>query len=349
LPTEALDTPAAVVDVDRLERNLERWQEHCDNVGLANRPHIKTHRCVEIARRQRQLGAVGITCQKLGEAETMVASGLDDVLIPYNIVGRGKLERLARLIGEATVAVTVDDAELLRGLEWAASEGGRDLRVLVECDTGLGRTGVQSPADAAELAWLIGRFPSLRFGGFLTFPTPPGARAFLGDAVDGAERRGLKAATVSAGGTPQMWSSGDLRPVVTEYRAGTYAFHDRSTLSAGAGTLDDVALTVAATVVSRPTSERALLDAGSKSLSSDRGPDAGYGLVFEAPESAITRLYEEHAYVELAPRETLELGQTVHVVPNHACVVANLFDELLVARSGEIVERWPVDARGRST
>jgi D-serine deaminase-like pyridoxal phosphate-dependent protein len=349
LPTEALDTPAAVVDVDRLERNLERWQEHCDSVGLANRPHIKTHRCVEIARRQQRLGAVGITCQKLGEAETMVASGIDDVLVPYNILGATKLERLARLIAQTTVAVTVDDADLLRGLEWAAAEGGAELSVLVECDTGLGRTGVPSPADAAELAWLIARFPSLRFGGFLTFPTPPGAREFLGEAVKRSEQRGLEATTVSTGGTPGMWSSGELRPVVNEYRAGVYAFHDRNSLSAGAGTLEDVALTVAATVVSRPSHGHAVLDAGSKALSSDLGPDAGFGLIVEAPESAITRLYEEHAYVELVPGERLELGQTVHVVPNHACVVANLFDEFLVTRSGEVVERWNVDARGRST
>lgn len=349
MATEALDTPAAVVDVDRLERNLERWQEHCDSVGLANRPHVKTHRCVEIARRQQRLGAVGITCQKLGEAETMVASGLDDVLVPYNILGTTKLERLARLIDQTTVAVTVDDAELLRGLEWAAAEGGRQLQVLVECDTGLGRTGVQTPVDAAELAWLIGRFASLRFAGFLTFPSPPGARDFLAEAVRLAEARSLEVTVVSVGGTPTMWESGELRPVVNEYRAGVYAFHDRSSVAAGAATLDDVALTVAATVVSRPTPRRAVLDAGSKVLSSDRGSVTGHGLIVEAPESTITRLDEEHAYVEVAVSETLELGQTVRVVPNHVCVVANLFDELLVTRAGEIVERWPVDARGRST
>jgi D-serine deaminase-like pyridoxal phosphate-dependent protein len=349
LPTEAVDTPAVVVDVDRLERNLERWQEHCDSVGLANRPHVKTHRCVEIARRQQQLGAVGITCQKLGEAETMVAAGLDDVLVPYNIVGALKLERLARLLEQAEIAVSVDDAELLRGLEWAASESGRELRVLVECDTGLGRTGVQTPADAAELAWLVGRFPSLRFAGFLTFPLPPGAREFLAEAVRLVEDRGLEVTVVSVGGTPTMWESAELRPVVNEYRAGVYAFHDRSSVAAGAATLDDVALTVAATVVSRPTPRRAVLDAGSKVLSSDRGSVTGHGLIVEAPESTITRLDEEHAYVDVAVAETLELGQTVRVVPNHVCVVANLFDEFVVARGDQFVGRWPVDARGRST
>jgi D-serine deaminase-like pyridoxal phosphate-dependent protein len=294
------------------------------------------------------LGAVGITCQKLGEAETMVAGGLDNVLVPYNIVGRRKLERLARLAARASVSVTVDDAELLRGLEWAAAESGRELAVLVECDTGFGRTGVQSPDEAAELAWLIGRFPSLRFDGFLTYPALTAARAFLAEAVERVRRRGLDAPNVSAGGTPTMWASGELRPVVNEYRVGTYAFHDRSTLAAGAGTLAEVALTVAATVISRPTPDRAVLDAGSKSLSSDRGPDSGFGLILEAPEATITRLDEEHAYVDLGGA-TLELGQAVRVVPNHACVVSNLFDEFVVTRGGEVVGRWRVDARGRSS
>jgi D-serine deaminase-like pyridoxal phosphate-dependent protein len=269
------------------------------------------------------------------------------VLVPYNIVGGRKLERLATLAGQASVAVTVDDAELLRGLEWAAGESGRQLAVLVECDTGFGRTGVQRPDEAAELAWLVGRFRSLRFGGFLTYPALPAARGFLADAVERVRRRGLDAAIVSAGGTATMWSSGELRPVVNEYRVGTYTFHDRSTVAAGAATLEDVALTVAATVVSRPTHDRAVLDAGSKSLTSDRGPDSGFGLILEAPEAKITRLDEEHAYVDLAGA-TLELGQSVRVVPNHACVVSNLFDEFVVSRGEDVVGRWRVDARGRS-
>ena len=145
-----------------------------------------------------------------------------------------------------------------------------------------------------------------------------------------------------------MWKHERVLGVVTEYRAGTYAFHDRNTVAAGAATLDEVALTVAATVVSRPTSDRAVLDAGSKSLSYDPGPDDAHGLVLEAPHSKVAKLYEEHAYVELAGGDELELGQQVRVVPNHACVVPNLFDELLVTRGNDVVARWPVDARGRS-
>jgi len=345
---EQVETPAAVVELARLDRNLERWQEHCDRVGLANRPHVKTHRSVEIARRQLRLGATGITCQKLGEAEVMVDAGIDDVLIPFNLLGASKLARLAALARRARIAVTVDDAALLPGLAEAAVEAGRELGVLVDCDTGLGRTGVRRPDQAAELARQVARVDGLRFDGFLTFPAPDGAVAFLDAAIAGIAQSGLRAGVVSAGGTPPMWSSERLLPTVTEYRAGTYAFHDRATVAAGAAGLDDVALTVHATVVSRPEGGLAILDAGSKALSSDVGPGDGFGLVLEAPRARIERLSEEHAFVELAEGEALALGQRVRVVPNHACVVANLFDELVVAEAGGAIERWPVDARGRS-
>jgi D-serine deaminase-like pyridoxal phosphate-dependent protein len=157
-----VDTPAVVVDLDRLDRNLERWQRHCDAVGLANRPHVKTHKSVEIARRQVALGARGITCQKLGEAEIMAEAGIDDVLIPYNLLGESKLRRLRALAVRAAMAVSVDDDRLLPGLA-AAMRGGPELRVLVECDTGLGRVGVGTPEAAAALASAIARTDGLRW------------------------------------------------------------------------------------------------------------------------------------------------------------------------------------------
>ena len=338
-----LDTPVAVVDVDRLDRNLERWQAYCDRVGLANRPHVKTHKSVEIARRQVRLGACGITCQKLGEAEVMVDAGLDDVLVTFNLVGEAKLARLSSLLERANVAVTVDDEALLSGLDDAARASGRLLGVFVDCDTGLNRTGVASPEAAVALAEQIELRSWLGFRGFLTYPALAGAADFLAAAV---ETKG--ADVVSVGGTPSMWESGGLRPLVTEYRAGTYAFHDRATIAAGAATLDDVALTVAATVVSRPDARRAVLDAGSKTLSSDPGPDAAHGIVLEAPGSTIVKLNEEHAYVELGDGDDLELGQQVRVVPNHACAVSNLFDTFVLVHDGEVADEWRVDARGRS-
>jgi D-serine deaminase-like pyridoxal phosphate-dependent protein len=338
-------TPAAVVDLDRLESNLARWQTRCDELGLANRPHIKTHKCVEIAQRQVALGAAGVTCQTLHEAEVMVDAGIEDVLIPYNVVGGRKLEQLALLLPRAAVRVTADDQALLPGLAGAATDAGQELAVLVDCDTGLGRTGVASPEAAAGLAAEIARTPGLRFAGLLTFPVPSGAREFLAAACELLEQRGLSPETVSAGGTPTMWRAGDLQPVVNEYRAGTYVFNDRNTVDAGAATLDEVALTVVATVVSRRNG-RAILDAGSKALSSDPGTSGGFGVVLETPASTIERLNEEHGYLALADGDELELGQQVRIVPNHACVAVNLFEELLGVRNGEVELRWPV-ARGR--
>jgi D-serine deaminase-like pyridoxal phosphate-dependent protein len=342
-----VETPAVVVDVDRLERNLERWQAYCDSVGLANRPHVKTHKSVEIARRQVALGARGITCQKLGEAEVMAEAGIDDILIPYNLLGAEKLDRLSVLAGRIDVSVSVDDERLLRGLAAAASRS-RELLVLVECDTGFGRVGVATPEAAAALGVAIARTDRLRFGGFLTYPAPERALAFLAEAGRLAGAAGLDVESISVGGTPTMWAAGDLRSIVTEYRVGTYAFHDRATVAAGAAALDDVALTVHATVVSRPSNDRAVLDAGSKSLTHDPGPGPGFGSILEAPASVVEWLTEEHAVVAVAPDDALELGQQVRIVPNHVCVVVNLADELVVHGTELEPTVWPVDARGRS-
>jgi D-serine deaminase-like pyridoxal phosphate-dependent protein len=339
------ETPAAVVDLDRLERNLARWQAECDRVGLRNRPHVKTHKCVEIAKRQIELGAVGLTCQTLFEAETMVGAGVDDVLVPVNILGASKLARLARLHEQASLTVSVDDARLLPGLAAAAGSIG-PLRVLVDCDTGLGRTGVVTPAAAAELADAVARTAGLRFEGFITYPAPPEATAFFEEAIALAAADGHGTTVVSAGGTPGMWDGGELIPPLTEYRVGTYAFHDRATIAAGSAASDDVAMTVLATVISRPAPGRAILDAGSKALTSDPGPDAGFGSIVEAPGAVVTRLNEEHGYVALGDDGSLALGDQVHVVPNHACVVSNLFERFVVVSGGNVVAEWPI-ARGR--
>jgi D-serine deaminase-like pyridoxal phosphate-dependent protein len=208
--------------------------------------------------------------------------------------------------------------------------------------------GVATPAAAASLAAAVARRDGLRFGGFLTYPAPDGAQGFLSEAAGLAEANGLAVETISAGGTPAMWASAELRPTVTEYRVGTYAFHDRASVAAGAATLDEVALTVRATVVSRPRSDSAILDAGSKALSHDPGPGPGYGTILEAPASIVERLGEEHAIVALASGDALELGQQVRIVPNHVCVVVNLADELVLQGDGLEAGVWRVDARGRS-
>ena len=273
----------------------------------------------------------------------MVEAGIDDVLVPVNVLGAAKLARLAALLERADVTVSVDDARLLPGLAEAAR--ARRLGVLVDCDTGLGRTGVATPEAAAELAGAVARTEGLRFDGFITYPAPErGGCVSRRSGCSGERRRPRHRSRL------RRWHAGhvalgELASTVTEYRVGTYAFHDRATVAAGAATLDDVAMTVRATVISCPARDRVILDAGSKALTSDLGPDAAYGAILEAPGAFVSKLNEEHAYVGLGA-EGLELGQEVHVVPNHACVVSNLFDRFTVVRRGSTVDEWPI-SRGR--
>ena len=262
-------TPAAVVDLDRLEANLARWQAHCDEHGLANRPHVKTHKCVEIARRQVELGARGVTVQTLFEAEVMVERRDRRPAPPVQ----------PRRRAEARAARAAAPARLGRGVGRRRGAAARARRRGHGRGPRAGRcssTATRASGGPASPRPMRRRSSPPRSrgptgcasGGLVTYPAPPGSLAFLTAASELIERRGLPIETVSVGGTPTMWDSGELRPVVNEYRVGTYVFNDRNTVASGAATLDDVALTIVATVVSRRDG-RAILDAGSKALSSD--------------------------------------------------------------------------------
>lgn len=345
--TDELETPAVIIDVDVMEHNLRKWQTYCDQHGITNRPHIKTHKVVELARRQMALGAAGITCQKLGEAEVMADAGLIDIFLPYNIVGGPKLERLIALARRARLSVTCDSATVARGLSDAAFSAGIALQILIECDTGLGRCGVQTPQEACDLARLLGRLPGLIFSGLMTYPTTiPQSRAFMQEAKRLIERCGMPVPVISGGGTPQMWLAHEA-PEFTEHRVGTYIYHDRYTVQRGAATLDECALHVLATVVSRPTKNRAVIDAGSKTLTSDLLGLDGHGEVVGFPAARLVRLSEEHGVVEFPDTVPWDIGERVAIVPNHACVVSNLFDRVHAVRQGKVLAVWPVAARGR--
>jgi len=338
-----LETPAAVVDLDRLDANIRKTQDYLDRHGLVSRPHIKTHKNVEIARMQLAAGARGITCQKISEAEIMAEGGINDIFLPYNILGASKLERLMTLVRKIKISVTADSAVTVRGLSGAAEAAGLELPVLVEFDTGGGRCGVQSPAEAAELARLITDSPGLIFGGLMTYPVNERTGAFV------RETRGYPGVSferVSAGGSPQLWKAHTF-PEVTEYRVGTYVYGDRYTVAAGTHRLDECSFYIRATIVSRPTPERGILDAGSKALSSDLLGQDGYGLILEYPEARIYSLSEEHGNVDFsASPEGPEVGEQVTILPNHCCVCNNLFNEIVGIRKGLVEKVWKVDARG---
>ncbi|MDP9353528.1 MAG: D-TA family PLP-dependent enzyme [Chloroflexota bacterium] len=344
---DQLETPVAVLDLDRLERNIGRFQAYLDEHGIANRPHIKTHKSPEIASLQVAAGAVGITCQKLGEAEVMVQGGIEDIFVPYNIVGATKLERLVRLSRQARMSVTADSEVVVRGLSSAMRGETEPLPVLVECDTGMQRCGAQTPRAAAELARVIAGAPGLRFGGLMTYPNSKTTNEFVRETKMLLASGGIPVQRVSGGGTSCMWEA-HTHPDITEHRAGEYAFGDRHSLRAGVLGLEDCAFTVITTVVSRPTESRGILDGGSKTFSSDVRDLEGHGLILEYPEARIYALSEEHGHVDFsACPQAPEISERLTVIPNHCCVVTNLFNEVVGVRGGTVETVLPVACRGR--
>ncbi|MDI3563419.1 D-TA family PLP-dependent enzyme [Bradyrhizobium sp. Arg816] len=343
-------TPCAAIDMDKVERNIARIQKACDDAGVANRPHIKTHKNPTIAKMQVAAGAKGITCQKIGEAEIMANAGIDDILISYNLLGEEKMARLGALQAKANMTVAADNSTVVAGLPKAAAASGRPLSVVVECDTGRKRAGVETPGEAIALAREIAGSKGLEFAGFMLYPTETGwaeAQKFYDEALAGVRAHGLDAKIVSTGGTPNLVNIGKLKGG-TEHRFGTYIYNDRMQVAAGVATWDDCALHIYSTVVSRAAPERGILDAGSKTLTTDTGGLDGHGLILEHPEAKIARFAEEHGFLDLSRSNTRpNVGDVVRIVPNHVCVVVNMMDEVVMIRGEEIIGTLPVAARGK--
>jgi D-serine deaminase-like pyridoxal phosphate-dependent protein len=345
-----LETPTPIIDIAVVENNIRRWQEQCDKLQLANRPHIKTHKIAGLARFQLAAGAKGITVQKLGEAEVMANAGIDDMLLTFNVIGRQKLERLANLARRSSISVVADSQDVIDGLSAAAQSSGRSLSVLVECDTGAGRNGVQSPQQALQIAMSIVSAQGLSFGGLMTYPAP-GQRQkthdFLEETRDLCTKSGLEVKSISSGGTPDMWSDEGLS-AITEYRVGTYIYFDRSMVSRNNCSFDDCALSMLTTVVSVPTSQRAIVDAGTKSLTSDLLGMKGYGVVPALGGAEVYTASEEHGFLDTSHlKHQRVVGDRIKIIPNHVCPVVNLFDEVVFVRGAEILGAVKVDARGR--
>lgn len=345
-----IETPAVLIDTVIAERNLARAQDHITARGMTNRPHIKTHKLPRFAHRQAELGAVGITCQKLSEAEVMADHGVSDILISYNILGASKLARLRSLSERINLAVCVDSAVVADGLAAAMAGAGRPLSVLIECETGAARCGVTSPQAALELAHNISSAGGLHFKGLMTYPPkgdPAKSNARLAEIRDHILAAGLTVETISSGGTPDLWSTSPS--IATEYRPGTYIYNDIMQIAFGSATLKDCALTVLTTVVSRPTPDRAIIDAGSKAMSSDTSPTPGFGHIVGYPDAVLTHMNEEHGMLDLSacdPDQRPQIGERLRIIPNHACVVSNLYDLVHLIDDAQGIETVPVAARG---
>ncbi|WP_085033194.1 D-TA family PLP-dependent enzyme [Ensifer aridi] len=348
--TLPIETPAVLVDIDIARRNIRRFQDYADRNGIGVRPHIKTHKLPQMAELQLDAGAIGITCQKVTEAEAMVdgSARIKDVLITYNILGKEKLARLERLNERVILSVVADNQTVIDGLSVHFAHAGKPLTVLVECNTGADRCGVAMPAEAATLARRISDASGLRFGGLMTYPPADGAarvQSFMSEAKRLIEADGLKVPTITSGGTPGMMEAAEA-PITTEYRPGTYIYNDRSLVVRGVATWENCALTVLATVVSVPAENRAIIDAGSKVLTSDLLGLSGYGHVLGRDDIRIDQLSEEHGRLVSDGPIDLKVGEQVRIVPNHACVVTNMVDAVHVLEGGKPKGQWPIPARG---
>ncbi len=349
-----LPTPATVVFADRLERNLAGMAAFAKDAGMALRPHAKTHKCLEIAHRQLALGARGLSVATVGEAEALTASGrLDpaDVFIAYPVWAEDDIiERLSGLARHTQITIGADSADAVVRLGPLAGQ----VRVMVELDCGLRRTGVLAE-NAVEVASAVRR-AGLELAGIFTFPGhsyAPGAGP--GAAGDEAAALTKGSEILAAAGFDGLERSGGSSPsakhahpdALTELRPGVYVFNDAMQVELGAATFDEVALMVAATVVSRPARGRLVLNAGSKVLGPDRPAwTTGHGRLADWPAARIVGLWEHHAVVTVDDNPGPALGETVVVVPNHACTAVNLVPELLVVDSKRIAAHWPVTARG---
>lgn len=356
-PMEEIDTPALVINLPAMERNIKRMAGFFAGKQARLRPHAKTHKCAIIAQKQLEAGnAVGITCAKLGEAEMLVAGGIRDILIANQIVGPTKIARLAGLARHADLMVAVDDAANVAELGAAAVAAGSELRVLVEVNIGMNRCGVEPGEPALALARFVAETPGLRFmglqgyeGHLVMLPNPEERRqkalAAMQTLVETRrfiESHGLPVAIVSGGGTGTYNISSTV-PGVDEIQAGSYVFMDTKYRSVG---IDfECALTVLATVISRPTPTIAITDAGHKVATTEFGlPE-----LKDLPGAALVRFSEEHGKIEFAePNRDLKPGDKVEYIVSHGCTTINLHDRYFGVRNGRLEAVWDIAGRGQS-
>jgi D-serine deaminase-like pyridoxal phosphate-dependent protein len=357
-----LDTPALLIDLDRLENNLQRVANYCSQHGLRLRPHTKTHKNPAIGRMQLDLGAVGLTVAKVSEAEVMLSSGTPDLLIAYPILGATKLGRLVEVAKKTNLTVALDSHEAAQGLSQAAAAAGVTIGVLAEADVGMRRCGLEPGPALVALAKEIDGLPGLRLEGVQFYPghfwanapDGPGSldklRETVGRIRADFQKTGLPLRIISGGSSPTLYCSHTIEGV-NEVRPGTYVFNDRTQVAAGVCTWEDCAATILTTIISTPREGAAIIDGGSKTFTSDALPGSNegtFGRVVEAPETRFYKMNEEHGYLDLSGAErSFKIGDRVRIVPNHVCVAVNMHEKAYGVRGETVEEVWNVEARGK--
>ena len=359
-PIEDLATPAVLVDLDVLERNISRQALRASSAGVRLRPHAKTHKCPEIARLQLEAGAAGISLAKTSEAEVFADAGFEDIFVAYPVVGLGKAERLLALSDRLRLTAGVDSIEGASCLSEVFASARRRLDVLVKIDCGYHRVGI-SPEAALSFVGQLADLRGLRLRGLFTHAghvygaqRPEDVAAIgaqegeiLAQTAVALEKAGVTIEEVSVGSTPSARHAMRVAGV-TECRPGNYVFHDGSQVALGTCEPEDCAMTILATVVSVPAADRAVVDAGSKTLSQDPlKPRAnGNGWIL-GTRTRLVSLTEEHGVARVEDGDSFRVGDRVRILPNHACVVSNLHDRLYGVRAGRVETEFRVAARGR--
>jgi D-serine deaminase-like pyridoxal phosphate-dependent protein len=367
-----LPTPQVLIDHARARRNIDRVQALASGAGVRLRPHAKTHKSPAVAKWQIERGAIGVCCAKIGEAEVFVGAGIDNIRLPYP-VHPSNAARLMALMDRAAMSIIVDHLDVARGWSEAMHRAGRTLDVLAKVDVGFHRCGIDPDGEPLAFLQAVARLPGLRLRGLLSHAGHAYQAASedelcaiarqeagtLSTLREQAAASGMALDEISVGATPTLRFSASAKGI-TELRPGNYVYFDRTQVALGAATLDDCALTIMATVVSKPAADRIILDCGSKTLTNDQARGitkaVGYGAVLagmgDAPRQVdetltIERLSEEHATVRAAGGTRLEPGDRVRVVPNHSCVVSNLVDVVRLVEGDRVIDTIPVAARGR--
>jgi D-serine deaminase-like pyridoxal phosphate-dependent protein len=357
-----LPTPVILIDAATVRRNLEKMASFATAHKLNLRPHTKTHKSTHLARLQLKYGAAGLTVAKVGEARVM-AEVTDDLLMAYPAVDPNRCKELAELARTKTVRVGLDSTTAADALASAARSARSTIGVLVDLDVGFGRTGVQGPTEALELAQHVSGSSGLRLDGIMFYPGQVGAMPhsaqqpvlqkidqMLAETIELWKLAGLEAKIVSGGSTPSAELS-QLVTRMTEFRPGTYIFQDMNSVRQGCATIDDCAARIIATVISTAVPGQVVIDAGTKTLTSDRNgsaPDSGHGYIVEYPQAKITKLSEEHGQVDVrASDRAPKVGERVTVIPNHICPCVNLQDNVWWQEKGGKPVALRVDARGK--
>jgi D-serine deaminase-like pyridoxal phosphate-dependent protein len=355
---DRIDTPALLVDGERLRRNVTAMADRARAAGARLRPHAKTHKCAEVAELQRAAGAHGVTVATVAEAERFVTAGFDDVLLAHPPVPGRRLDRFVALAARGRLSVAVDDAQTLLAIDAACASACVSPGVLWELDCGLARCGtLPGAATAAAARPAVDELRACRFEGFMTFPghayRARGPSEIRTIAVEEAAALRQTAAEfdvdapiLSAGSTPTAHFA-DAADGITELRPGNYVFYDATQVALGVTTVEDCAVSVLATVVSRPAANRVIVDAGSKALAAERMSELtrGFGIVVDHPELTVERLFEEHGILITDQSTDVRVGDRLRIIPNHSCAAVNLHDRMLVVDAEDVLDMWQVAPR----